>query len=340
MRYFRNPDVKNLCLLLGLVTLGATIAGFLAGVGTGCLVLLVCLLFCGICLGHTLWRHRQMERLADYLRRITAGEHALDVRDNGEGELSILKSEIYKVTVMLGEYNDQLQAEKLQLADSLADISHQLKTPLTSMLMMTDLLSGEDLPADKREEFTRHIRIQLERIQWLVSSLLKMSRLDAGVIQMKAEPVRAAELAREASAPLLIPMELKEQTLDMQGDPAVTFTGDRRWSAEALLNVMKNCMEHTPRGGRVTVRWTANPIYTEITVTDTGPGIAPEDLPHIFTRFYRGKAGEADAAESAGVCIGLAMAKSILARQNGKIFAESPAEGGSRFTLRFYKTVV
>ena len=113
MRYFRNPDVKNLCLLLGLVTLGATIAGFLAGVGTGCLVLLVCLLFCGICLGHTLWRHRQMERLADYLRRITAGEHALDVRDNGEGELSILKSEIYKVTVMLGEYNDQLQAEKL-----------------------------------------------------------------------------------------------------------------------------------------------------------------------------------------------------------------------------------
>jgi len=120
----------------------------------------------------------------------------------------------------------------------------------------------------------------------------------------------------------------------------VTFTGDRRWSAEALLNVMKNCMEHTPRGGRVTVRWTANPIYTEITVTDTGPGIAPEDLPHIFTRFYRGKAGEADAAESAGVGIGLAMAKSILARQNGKIFAESPAEGGSRFTLRFYKTVV
>ena len=111
---------------------------------------------------------------------------------------------------MLGEYNDQLQAEKLQLADSLADISHQLETPLTSMLMMTDLLSGEDLPADKREDFTRHIRIQLERIQWLVSSLLKMSRLDAGVIQMKAEPVRAAELAREASAPLLIPMELKD----------------------------------------------------------------------------------------------------------------------------------
>ena len=208
------------------------------------------------------------------------------------------------------------------------------------MLMMTDLLSGEDLPADKREEFTRHIRIQLERIQWLVSSLLKMSRLDAGVIQMKAEPVRAAELAQEASAPLLIPMELKEQTLDLQGDPAVAFTGDRRWSAEALLNVMKNCMEHTPRGGRVTVRWTANPIYTEITVTDTGPGIAPEDLPHIFTRFYRGKAGEADTAEGAGVGIGLAMAKSILARQNGKIFAESPAEGGSRFTLRFYKTVV
>lgn len=170
-----------------------------------------------------------------------------------------------------------------------------------------------------------------------MSSLLKMSRLDAGVIQMKAEPVRAAELAREASAPLLIPMELKEQTLDMQGDPAVTFTGDRRWSAEALLNVMKNCMEHTPRGGRVTVRWTANPIYTEITVTDTGPGIAPEDLPHIFTRFYRGKAGEADAAESAGVGIGLAMAKSFSPAERQNPSRRAPPKGAAGSPCVFTK---
>ena len=138
----------------------------------------------------TAWRYREMEKLAANLRRIAGGDYSLDVRDNEEGELSILKSELYKVTAMLSEYNERLRQEKVSLSDSMADISHQLKTPLTSMLMMADLLQDSELPEEKRREFTGRLRAQLERIEWLVSSLLKLSKLDAGVAVMKKDPLR------------------------------------------------------------------------------------------------------------------------------------------------------
>lgn len=336
MRYLRCADVKRLLLLLAALTAVCTTAGLAAGAAAGWAVLAVCLLFSGVCLGNTLWRHRQMARLADYLRRITAGEYSLDIRDHTEGELSLLKSEIYKVTMMLSEYNERLQREKRQLADSMADISHQLKTPLTSMLVMTDLLSQEGLPAEKREEFTRHIRRQLERLEWLVSALLKIARLDAGVVEMKPERVEIGPFVREVTAPLLIPIELKEQTLTLRGKKEAALWGDPHWSAEALLNVVKNCTEHTPAGGEITVSWEENPLYTEVRVEDTGPGVDPADLPHIFNRFYRGK----NACEDSGAGIGLAMAQSILSRQNGEITAENRPGGGTRFRMRLYKTVV
>ncbi len=336
MRYFTSPAMHSLCALLGGTTLLLAAAGFGAGMTTGWFVLGAAVLLDLVCIGHTLWRHRQIDALADYLRRITAGEYALDVRDHCEGELSLLKSELYKVTVLLSEANEKLQAEKLQLAESIADISHQLKTPLTSMLMMTDLLGEEDLPADKREEFTRHIRIQLERIQWLVSSLLKMSRLDAGVVAMHKEQIPVRTLIQEAIAPLLIPMELKDQTLSLEGEDSARLVCDRQWSAEALLNVVKNCVEHTPAGGKITIRWQGNPLYTVIDIEDNGTGIAPEDLPHIFTRFYRGKHEEG----ATGVGIGLSMAKSILARQDAQISAASTPGKGTTFTVRFAHAVV
>ena len=133
----------------------------------------------------TKWRYREIEKLSVYLREISSGNDTLDVRDNQEGELSILKNDIYKVTRMLSEHRSLLQRDKLQLTDAISDISHQLKTPLTSMTVMADLLSATDLPPAKRTEFTHHIRIQLERIDWLVSSLLKLSKMDAKTIPFK-----------------------------------------------------------------------------------------------------------------------------------------------------------
>ena len=149
---------------------------------------------------------------------------------------------------------------------------------------------------------------------------------------MKKDPVNVRSLVEKAVSPLLIPMELKEQTLELEGGEGVYFIGDAHWTTEALINILKNCMEHTPCGGRLQVTWEGNPIYTQIRIADTGEGIPKEDLPHIFTRFYRGRNAHEDS-----VGIGLAMAKSIILQQNGDITADSYPGRGTTFSIRFYK---
>ena len=303
----RNRELVRF-LLFGI---GVAAAGAAAGYFLPEYAYLVCLLFClaeiAVFTGYTMRRYRQMEKLSDYLKRIGRGDYSLDIRDNVEGELSILKNEIYKVTTRLREQAEYNVREKYYLADALSDISHQLKTPLTSMMVMTDLLKEEGLPTDKREEFTDTIRAQLIRIEWLVTSLLKLSRLDAGTIVLESRPVPAAEVIGRAAQHLLIPMELKGIEFEVQGEENVTFPGDLSWSAEAFANILKNCMEHTPPGGRIRVMYEENHLYTVISVEDNGEGIAAEDLPHIFERFYKGKNAGADS-----VGIGLADRKSVV----------------------------
>ena len=220
MGFFRNREIRWLCSVLLACLLICTGVGFLAAPAAGLAAFVCGLLTGGVAVLFTYRRYRQIGELSGYLKRISTGEYSLDVRDNEEGELSILKSELYKMTVMLSENAGLLQREKTELADSLADISHQLKTPLTSMMVMADLLQDAQLPAAKREEFTERIRAQLERIQWLVSSLLKMSKLDAGVVTFRLEAVPVRSLLEKAAAPLLIPIELKTQSLLYDGDSA------------------------------------------------------------------------------------------------------------------------
>lgn len=331
----RNRELVRF-LLFGI---GIAAAGAAAGYFLPEYAYLVCLLFClaeiAVFTGYTMRRYRQMEKLSDYLKRIGRGDYSLDIRDNVEGELSILKNEIYKVTTRLREQAEYNVQEKYYLADALSDISHQLKTPLTSMMVMTDLLKEEGLPPDKREEFTDTIRAQLIRIEWLVTSLLKLSRLDAGTIVLESRPVPAAEVIGRAVQHLLIPMELKGIEFEVQGEENVTFQGDLSWSAEAFANILKNCMEHTPPGGRIRVMYEENHLYTVISVEDNGEGIAAEDLPHIFERFYKGKNAGADS-----VGIGLAMAYEIFAKEQGKVDVISKEGEGTRFRVKFYKGVV
>ena len=225
-----------------------------------------------------------------------------------------------------------LAADKNYLADAISDISHQLKTPLTSMSMMADFLRDSHLPEEKREEFTANIRSQLERIQWLVSALLKMARLDAGAVTMKKEPVNVLELIKKAAQHLMIPMELKGQQLKINCDPGITFQGDFLWMREALANLLKNSMEHMSCGGTLWVDVTDNVLYVNINVTDEGSGIAKEDLPHIFERFYKGRNASPDS-----VGIGLAMSRQIIHQQNGDIQVESQEGKGTRFCIKLYK---
>jgi signal transduction histidine kinase len=276
----------------------------------------------------------QVTGLSAYLRQIEAGDYALDVRDNGEGSFSLLKNDLYKVTVRLREQAELLQKDKTALSNLIADISHQIKTPLTSSGVLADLLA-EDPPEADRRAFVERLRTQIGRIQWLVAALLKLARLDAGTAAFKSEPVDVRRLIERALEPLRIPLEIKKQRLEVHGDNGASFTGDLNWSAEALTNVVKNCVEHTPEGGKIEISYGANALYAEIIISDDGEGITSRDLPNIFNRFYRGeKTGE----NSVG--IGLALAKAIFTAQGGDISVRSQPGVGTSFDIRVFRGVV
>ncbi|WP_273851756.1 sensor histidine kinase [Guptibacillus spartinae] len=333
---WRNREIQLFILILsGIIVLATVLAAFTLSVSAALFTFITSILLVGSFVLFTRWRYREIEQLSGYLRQISNGDYTLDVRNNHEGELSILKNDIYKVTMMLSEQHGHLQEDKVKLMNAISDISHQLKTPLTSMLVMVDLVSDPNLDEKKRVEFTTNIRVQLERIEWLVSSLLKLSKIDAGTITFKQEHISPRQVIQKAVQPILIPVDIKQQTLTITGDDAVSFVGDFNWTAEALLNILKNCVEHTKEGGTIAISYTDNPLYTEMTIADNGDGIPKEDLPYIFKRFYRGKNAGDDS-----VGIGLAMAYSIVTSQNGDIEVKSEKGAGTEFTIKFYKQVV
>ena len=279
-------------------------------------------------------RHRrQLRELNGDLDRLLRRGIPLPIDRYEEGELSILASQMEKITLRMTESADSVQREKGKLADSLADISHQLRTPLTAMNLAVTMLRKPDLTGEKRRELTEELRRQLRRIDWLVETLLKISRLDAGTIEMSSEAVRVSELVEKASEPLAVSMDLHDQKLTASCGQA-QFTGDMNWTAEALGNILKNCMEHTPEGGTITVTAEETPLFTKIGIEDTGPGFAPEDLPHLFDRFYQGSH-----ASPSNYGIGLSLARTIITEQNGTIQA-SNTERGAKFTIKFYKQVI
>jgi signal transduction histidine kinase len=314
------------------------------GIGVGLLVRLlpsgfaltglVCAGFALLLAGYRRTIFAQVAGLSAYLRQIEGGDYALDVRDNGEGSFSLLKNDLYKVTVRLREQAELLQKDKTALSNLIADISHQIKTPLTSLGVLADLLA-EDPPEEDRRAFVERLRAQLWRIQWLVAALLKLARLDAGTAAFKSEPVALRDLVRHALEPLQIPLEIKKQHLEVHGDDHASFTGDLNWSAEALTNVVKNCVEHTPEGGKIEITYAANALYAEIIVRDDGEGITSTDLPNIFNRFYLG----ANAGENS-VGIGLALAKAIFNAQGGDITVHSQRGMGTSFEIRLFRGVV
>jgi len=200
--------------------------------------------------------------------------------------------------------------------------------------MLTDLLMSEP-PEEMRAEFLERIRSQLNRMEWLVSSLLTLSKLDAGTITMKHESYPISSLIHRALDTLAIPIEARQLQITVNGDPEAEITGDLEWTAEALINILKNGIEHTPEHGSIDIRWESNPIYTRITISDSGIGIDPQDLPYIFNRFYKGKNAGKDS-----VGIGLAMAHELVKRQGGDITVTSSSETGTSFFITFYKKII
>lgn len=274
---------------------------------------------------------KALRQLGGEIDRILHGQEELTPGSYREGELAILRDEIYKMTVRLREQSERLSEDKRMLADSLADISHQIRTPLTTLNLMTARAAKEEDAAERRR-MMREMNRMLGRIDWLITALLKMSKLDADAICLERQTLRMEEFLQQALEPFAIQMEVREQRCRIEGADGIAFTADAAWTLEAVQNVLKNCLEYTPPGKTLVIRCQENPLYTEIAVLDEGPGIAPEDLPHLFERFYRGKN-----AQAASFGIGLALAQMIVNRQNGVICAENRKEGGSCFKIRFYK---
>lgn len=296
-------------------------------------------------------RYRALANMAANLDRVLAGERDIRLRDMSEGELAILSSEIDKVIARLNLTVDELQAEKLALSDSLADISHQLKTPLTSIAISTELIRDRLSARGDSEDLVERLRLiqtLQARVEDLVAALLKLARIDAGVIKLVCGAVDAHELVRKSFEPLAIAFDIADVRFSADVQDGASYEGDLTWSVEALENILKNCMEHTPAGGCVSVRVTEDVLACRIRIEDTGPGIAESDLPHIFERFYRGSR-DANAAPSevnpAGVGIGLALSKSLVTAQGGTLTAENLRDEngnitGAAFNLVFFKAVV
>jgi signal transduction histidine kinase len=329
--FFRNSEIKKSIIIYLIAAIVLTGAGFLSGTGTGIFVMVVSVLYTSVHFLITYSRYQKLAGLASEIDSILHGKENIDLKEYTEGELSILQSEILKLTVQFREQSWALKQDKIYLADSIADISHQIRTPLTSINILLSLLSNPDLTGQRRQELIKEMDILLSRIDWLVTVLLKISKLDTGTVKLKSETVYVDELIERAVDPIAIPIELRGQDLVIQIQEGASFKGDLSWSVEAIENILKNCMEHTQKGGKINISAQENSIFTEIIISDNGPGIDLEDLPHLFERFYKGKNSS---RQSIG--IGLALARMIITNQNGTIKAENRKEGGARFIIRFY----
>ena len=280
-------------------------------------------------------RYRRIADLSDSIDRILHGAEDVKFEEYQEGEVAILSSEIHKMVIRLREQASQLLADKRFLSDSIADIAHQLRTPLTSMNIIVDMFSDAELSDEKRFDLLAEMMQSLNRIEWLINTLLKMSKIDADTVFFEQKEYNVKEMLSKASQPLEVPLDINGVALKVNCPEDAVIRGDMMWTSEAIGNILKNCMEHTPEGGMIEINVKHTPIYTEIVLHDTGTGIDPDDIPHVFERFYRGKV-----ALNTSIGIGLALTKMIVERQSGTIRAGNrpEPEHGAEFTVRFYHT--
>ena len=328
---FRNREVRRFSIGFSAVALIGAAAGFHIHPAAGGLAAALAVAFGVLFFVFTKSRYQRIAELSEQIDLVLHYGERMDISREEEGELSILQSEITKMTLRIREQNDALRREKKHLADSLADIAHQLRTPLTSLNLILSLLENDPGQEEKRR-LLRESEELFAQVDWLLTSLLKLSRLDAGIVVFQKEDVEIGKMLEDAAHPLLIPMELHDIALEKKVSADIRLEGDAGWLSEAVRNILKNCMESAGDGGRIELSCKDTLLYIEITIHDSGVGFAAEELYHVFDRFYRGKKESA-----AGYGIGLALSKTIITRFGGTITAKNHPEGGALFTIRFPK---
>ena len=277
-------------------------------------------------------RTKKINKIIELISKINKRNFDIDIEDYTEDELSILKQEVYKTSLMLRSEADNSLKDKLNLKDSLSDISHQLKTPLTSITIMIDnILDNEEMDTKTKRKFLISIKREIININFLVQNLLKLSKFDANVIKFDKEEVLIKDIIDEAIKKVSALSELKGVSIKVSGDKGSTIKCDFMWEVEALSNIIKNSIEHIEGEGFVEVNYTKNKVYSRILIRDNGVGINEDDLPYIFDRFYKGKNSSKDS-----VGIGLALSKSIIEKDNGSISVKSTPKIGTIFTIKYF----
>lgn len=275
---------------------------------------------------------KNIDELIELVERINKKDYPLEVKSYSEDKLSILRSEIYKTTVMLKEAADNSISDKIKLKDSLSDISHQLKTPLTSILIMLDnIIDDEDMDVDTREKFISEIRHNIININFLVQSILKLSRLDACVIEFKKEKCDIDMIVEESIHHIEPLMDLENIVIKKNFQAKRKVLCDSKWQIEAITNIIKNAIEHSDEKGIIEINTSSNDLYVEVDIIDHGEGMNKKDIKHIFDRFYRSENAHKDS-----IGIGLSLSKSIIERDNGKISVSSTINKGSKFSIRYF----
>ncbi len=278
-------------------------------------------------------RNQKVDEFVQYIRRIEQGVYQIPLDENEEEELSELKNELYKITVMLRETAELSKKQKRALSDSVSDISHQLKTPLTSCLILLDnMAESTHMEEGTRRQFLAEITRQLTSVNWLVQVLLKLSRLDAGVVELKEEEIRIQQLLEQSIDKVALLAEWKEISIQVSGELQAVIRSDARWLQEAFINLIKNAIEHSPAKSEIQIMVEDNQVYTGVRIRDYGCGISMEEQKHIFERFYRSSTAKEDS-----VGIGLALAQEIIKRGNGSLTVESEVGQGTTFLIKFLK---
>lgn len=276
---------------------------------------------------------KEISTINSYLNNILQGSYELNIADYNEDEISVLKNDIYKITIKLKELSEYERKEQIYLMNTLEDISHQLKTPLTALMLTNDILKSSDLTETEYNEFLNKETKELERMEWLITTLLKYSKLDSGSVKLKNENIKAFKLIDSALESLSIPLELKN--IDVLKDNLnFNLKCDINWTKEAFINIFKNAIEHLSINGKITITGENNPLYKAITIKDNGVGIKDSDIKNIFKRFYSTN----NSKNSIG--IGLNMAKLIIEKQNGTIEVTSEVGKFTSFKVIFYKNVI
>ena len=283
-------------------------------------------------LKHEKDQNKEIKKIARCIEEINKKNYSINIDENSEDELSILKNELYKITIMLKEDAENSKKDKLKLKDSLSDISHQLKTPLTSInIMLDNILDNPDMDNNTKEKFLQNIKREITNISSLVGEILKLSKFDASVIKFEEQQVFIDNIVKSAISNVEMMAELKNINIEVNNQDNIKLVCDAKWQIEAITNILKNCIEHSKDDSTITIDIDSNKIYKQITIKDNGEGIDEKDLPHIFERFYKGKNSSKDS-----VGIGLALAKTIIEKDNGSINVDSKKGRQTTFVIKYY----